>query len=247
VKPRQVLLSLIERLSGSSKMRKEAATLAQMEYLLQRRKLLEELQIDLVLDVGANIGQFAAALRRTYAGEILSFEPVAAPYDKLSAASAADGRWKAQRLALGRRSEEQTIHVSSKTVFNSFLKATPYSEQRFPGMAAQVAEERVSVRRLDELLPELVPDWQQRRIFLKMDTQGYDLEVFAGLGRAESSILAIQTEVSLIPIYQGMPHWTEAIAAYERGGFAVAGLYPVNYEGAAVIEFDCLMVKRQAR
>jgi hypothetical protein len=81
-----------------------------------------------------------------------------------------------------------------------------------------------------------------------MDTQGYDLEVFAGLGDVREQVLALQSEVSVVPIYQGMPHLTESISCYEQAGFAIAGMYPVSTEKSAlrVVEFDCLMVSTTA-
>ncbi|MGO9527578.1 MAG: FkbM family methyltransferase [Verrucomicrobiia bacterium] len=99
-----------------------------------------------------------------------------------------------------------------------------------------------SPRRLDDVLDEVAPDCHRKRIFLKMDTQGYDLKVFKGLGNKLDHIVAIQSEVSLIPIYENMPHRTDSISLYERAGFGVAGLFPVTLDACRVIEHDCLMV-----
>ena len=101
------------------------------------------------------------------------------------------------------------------------------------------------VRRLDEVLDETVDNLDRSRIYLKMDTQGYDLEVFAGLGNMHEQILALQSEVSAVPIYQGMPHFTDSISCFEQAGFEIAGMYPVSTEksGLRVVEFDCLMVR----
>lgn len=244
MKPRDLAIRTAERLARYRKVAKETATFAQMHYVVQRRRLFAELGIDLVIDVGANTGQYGGGLRSFYGGDILSFEPVSTAYETLAARSAGDPRWKACRLALGPATEERTIHVARKTVFSSFLPANEYSHRKFAGISEKAAEERVSVRRLDEVLPEQVPGWRTRRIFLKMDTQGFDLEVFRGAGGILDSVQALQSEVSLIPIYQDMPHWTDNVRAYEQGGFQVAGLFPVSFDGASVIEFDCLMVRR---
>ncbi len=66
------------------------------------------------------------------------------------------------------------------------------------------------------MLESLLPDIGSRRILLKMDTQGYDTEVFKGLGSKLEHVYALQSEVSLISIYEGMPHWTESISLYEK-------------------------------
>ena len=80
-----------------------------------------------------------------------------------------------------------------------------------------------------------------------MDTQGFDLEVFRGLGAWAEHVIGLQSEVSLLPIYEQMPRMGEAIAEYEKGGFEISGLYPVTSEAdGRVIEYDCVMVRAAA-
>jgi hypothetical protein len=96
------------------------------------------------------------------------------------------------------------------------------------------------------VLGEVVGDCS--RLFLKMDTQGFDLEAFRGLGDRTSDIVAMQSEVALLPIYEGMPRMPEAVATYEAAGFEISGLYAVNREkDGRVIEYDCVMVRPDAR
>src|SRR5271165_3965632 len=63
---------------------------------------LRSRNIDLVIDVGANVGQYAKGLRKdAYAGWIVSFEPIAAAYKELAALADKDAQWKAMNMALG--------------------------------------------------------------------------------------------------------------------------------------------------
>ena len=121
-----------------------------------------------------------------------------------------------------------------------------YCSQRFGINATGTKEEVVSVRRLDELLAETAPNMEGKRIFLKLDTQGYDVEVFRGMGNIIKHVVALQAEVSFIPIYEGMPHWTESISVYESAGFEVVGIFPITQDAGRLIECDCLMVKRES-
>lgn len=222
-------------------------SLSSLHWILQRQLLFERLGIDLVLDVGANEGQFAGEVRNIYPGEIISFEPVSSAYAKLAANSSRDPLWKTKQLALGEDNATGSINVAKFGTFNSFLKTSSYCDQHFGPDAGGASTEAVSVRRLDDVLTELVPDIQQRRAFLKVDTQGYDLRVLRGLGDKLGCFSAVQCEVSMIPLYNGMPHWTETLSFLERAGFAPVGFAPVVVDNLAVVESDCLLIRVAAR
>lgn len=250
---KQTLKNLTERVTGyqierpapralvffSSKKREESwfSLRAQLEALIERCR------IDLIIDVGANEGQFGSAIRRFYRGEMHSFEPVSSAFETLAHAASMDPDWHVHKVALGSRDSIQTINVSEQTDFSSLLETNDYCADRFGSGALSVRKEPVQVRRLDGLINELVPDLRNRKIFLKMDTQGYDLEVFRGMGDKIRNVVALQSEVSLIPIYAGMPRWTECVATYEKAGFGIVGMFPVTRDSGRVIEYDCLLVR----
>lgn len=212
----------------------------------QRLKtILKKHQINIVIDVGANEGQFAKELRGIdYEGRIISFEPTASAFEVLKEASRNDPNWDIHQMALGRQNGEQKIHVAEASVFTSFLKSTSLCEQEFGINSVGSKEETVIVRRLDEVLNETVGNLDKARIYLKIDTQGYDLEVFIGLGSMYERIFALQSEMSVIPLYQDMPHLIDSISFFEKAGFEIAGMYPVCQEKSTlrIIEFDCLMI-----
>jgi FkbM family methyltransferase len=210
---------------------------------VQRSRLFEQRRVDLVVDVGANAGQFGRALRRSYAGELLSFEPASAAFKGLQAASAADKAWRPFRYALGDENTHLDLRLSPLSAFNSFFSTSHYCESRFGEAAVPTALERVPVRRLDELISELVPDVHQRRLFVKLDTQGFDLNVFRGMQGILDRVVAFQSEVSLRALYDGAPAWLECMRVYEAAGFHVGGMYPVTLDANGhPIEYDCLMI-----
>ena len=146
---------------------------------------------------------------------------------------------------MGKENIQQTIYIANDSAFSSLLQSNDWCEQEFGDESVGKREETVIVRRLDEVLNEVVENLDRAKIYLKMDTQGYDLEVFRGLGKMNQKVLALQSEMSVVPIYQGMPHLTESILFFEQAGFGIAGMYPVSTEKSAlrVVEFDCLMVR----
>jgi FkbM family methyltransferase len=215
-------------------------------YRSQLRWLLNAHRIDLVIDVGANTGQFARGLRSIYSGDIISFEPVGATFAQLKAAAASDPKWTCHQLALGEKEDTLPIHVTNRSVFSSMLQPNEFSARKFGADASHVSTEMVPVRRLEDVLREAGPSLANRRIFLKLDTQGFDQQVFGGLGAFLSNVHVLQSEVSVVPIYENMPHWTSSILAYEQAGFHVCGMFPVSRDNGRVIEFDCIMARARA-
>jgi FkbM family methyltransferase len=211
--------------------------------------LLDDLGVNVVLDVGANRGQFAQLLRRIgYRGRIVSFEPVSTNFEHLREAAASDPHWLVEGFALGDLESTATINVAAGLgKLSSLLPSSAYGRERFENLRGEVSTtETIQVRRLDTVFDRVVEDVGSPRVCLKLDTQGYDLLALAGAGERVKDVVVLQSEVSCIPIYDGMPHMTEQIEAYETAGFALAGMYPVTRDtgSMAVIEFDLLMVRR---
>lgn len=209
--------------------------------------LLRMYRVDCVIDVGAHKGQYATRLRQAgFRGQIVSFEPVPDVFVQLERAAADDPRWAVHPFALGREDGETTMNVVPGTL-SSLLPATEFGAGRYPKL--QRAEQvTVQVRRLDGLLDGLLAGSADPRPYLKLDTQGYDLDVFAGLGDRAADLVGMQSEVALMRIYEGAPRMYEALEAYEAAGFEVAGMYPLSRQGrtARVLEYDCVMVRASA-
>ena len=202
-------------------------------------------QIDCVIDVGANTGQYGKFLRGLgYKGRIVSFEPVKSVFDGLQKHCSKDPLWTCHNLALGNRTEERMLNVYSSTVFSSLHAANAYSKEIWRSLE-DVVPERVQVVRLDEVFNGMVAQLGSRRPFLKLDTQGHDQQVFDGAAGCLDHIQALQSELSLIPIYENTPPAHEVLKGFNDAGFFVSGMYPINREDSmAVIEYDCVFVRR---
>src|SRR6516162_3730174 len=95
--------------------------LAVFAHLLGLRRWLDRARIDLVIDVGANVGQFALALRYIgYRGEILSFEPIPDAYAALARRMRGDERWHGRPIAIGDRVGEDTFNIMASPDYSSF-------------------------------------------------------------------------------------------------------------------------------
>ncbi|RNL84635.1 FkbM family methyltransferase [Halostreptopolyspora alba] len=209
--------------------------------------LLRHHQVNCVFDVGANIGQYGRRLRQHgYRGRIVSFEPVSATAEKLRRVAEDDPEWWVYPYALGREERVDTINVVYGSM-SSILDPTMFGNERYKRFRNTRPEE-IDVRRLDSLMDEALKGIDEPRPYLKLDTQGYDLEAFAGAGVWKSEFVGLQSEVALMRIYEGMPRMTEAIETYEAEGFEITGMYPVTREETTgrVLEFDCVMTRADA-
>ncbi len=200
-------------------------------------------KIDLILDVGANDGQFARLLRESgYAGQIFSFEPVNDTFSKLFDASKNDELWEVFQFGLGDKCENLEINVSKASDLSSILNASTFGTNEYPNIEVGY-KELIKIQTLDNFFIE--NNLAGKNIFLKMDTQGYDLKVFQGAKNSLIDIKVILSEISFIPIYEGMPHWVDVMSLYESFNFGVSGFYPVsrNKKNLSLIEADCVLVK----
>jgi FkbM family methyltransferase len=209
--------------------------------------VLEKYRVNCVFDVGANTGQYGKGLRRFgYTGRIVSFEPVSDTFERLQRSAESDPDWQVYNFALGREEAVQSIHIDWKSM-NSLLPPSEYGKERYKRFAKGRTEE-IEIRRLDDVMQKALEGIDDPRPYLKMDTQGFDMEVFAGAGERISEFVGMQSEVAALRLYEGSPAMGEAIAAYEEAGFGVTGMYPVTREPATgrVVEFDCVMVRPEA-
>jgi len=207
------------------------------------RELLNTLDIDLVLDVGAHHGEYGLLLRELgYMGRIISFEPEAVNFDVISQCCAHDPSWQAYKLALGSEDADRSMNVMINSFFNSFLVP---SEVRWHDGNRVKRIDKVTVRRLDGLFDQMLNDAGAHNVFLKMDTQGWDLEVLRGADACISHIGAVQSEIPLKAIYKGMPSFMEVITECNRLGLEITGMFPVsrNTNNLAIVEFDCVMAR----
>ena len=198
-------------------------------HLRKRAELLQRAAPSLVVDVGANQGQYAGELRECgYRGRIESFEPQREAYARLTAAAAADPGWTARRQALGERDEETTINVSVNS-WSSSLRPILDLHLRTDPTSTYQAQEAVTVARLDGLLPELAR--ADDRVWLKIDTQGFEAEVLRGAEQlALPQVVAIQVEACFAPLYAGQTLFPELCAWIEARGFVLAHLDPCLLE-----------------
>lgn len=189
-----------------------------------RHSLLDAAGVTMVLDVGANTGQYAARLRGLgYRGHIASFEPLSGAFRELKARASGDDKWSVYNCAVGASDGRCTIHVAGNSASSSLLEMLPRHLQAAPH-SAYIGREEVALRSLDSLLPELPSSGGAT--FLKIDAQGYTSQVLAGANRSLEKIVGLEVELSTVSLYEGEPLIHEVLANLHQAGFALHFLEP---------------------
>jgi FkbM family methyltransferase len=191
----------------------------------ERQRILAAQSVGLILDVGANAGQFAELVRRNgYSGRIVSFEPLHKPFEELTKRTARDPLWEAQRLAIGARSGKAVMHVTA----NSWSSSTrqPLETHLSAAEMVVVGETTVPVATLDELAGQA--DWHDHVAYVKLDVQGAELDVLEGAERllADGGVVAVEIEVSLVQLYAGQPLFPDVNAFMQKRGYRVLRVEP---------------------
>ena len=202
---------------------------------------------DVVLDVGANVGQYGDLLLETgFAGDLISFEAIPEVHGRLVAhARARSRKWVvAPCAALGSKAGETVINIAGNSVSSSLLPMRSEHVAAAPE-SAYVRTEVVKVERLDELARKFTGP--HRRVMIKIDTQGYELEVLAGATGLLPQAVALQLELSLVPLYEGAPTFIDAIHYMESRGFELFSVAPgfKDKQTGRLLQMDGMFLRRR--
>jgi FkbM family methyltransferase len=177
---------------------------------------------DVVVDVGAHVGVYAQLVREArFRGRIVSFEPFPTAFEQLSKVSASDPLWTCLGVGLSDRTGPATLNVSKNAVSSSFLPVSA-SEARAAPETAVIDRVETQVTTLDSLRDTLFAPTE--RLFVKIDVQGAEARVLAGAVRTMGRIVAIESELSILPLYRGQEPMSEMVRLLASYGFRLVAL-----------------------
>jgi FkbM family methyltransferase len=181
-----------------------------------------------VLDVGANIGMTALALSRACSrGQVAAIEPVSRTfrYLKQNVIKAGVPNVKVFNFALG-SGEGSVLMQGHPSNFACSFVADNYT---IP--AKDHFSQRVPVKRLDDIFPSLSLD---RVDFMKVDVEGFELEVFAGAREIINTyrpIVFLEMNHWCLNIYRriSIPEFRERLTQMFPYVYAIDGLDYLDY------------------
>jgi FkbM family methyltransferase len=202
--------------------------------------------VDLVIDVGANVGQYGLSLRKAgYRKRIVSFEPLPNAHEELTRVASGDADWQVfARCALGSHRGSAEMNVSANSYSSSLLGMTKTHIDAAPD-SSYVGTVRTDVLPLDAIRTGLVN--VGNRVFLKIDTQGYELEVLRGADKLLEQVQAVQVELSLCPLYEGQPLYREVLDYLEAKGFEIWCVLPGFEDKQTLRTLQIEVVARRCR
>jgi FkbM family methyltransferase len=205
----------------------------------QLQRMLSANGITLVLDVGANVGQFARSLRIVgYKGRIVSFEPLSKAHARLRNVAKRDPLWIVpDPVAIGDQHGSTVIHVAGDSVSSSVLEMLDAHRHAAPD-SAYIGSENVPLAKLDTAASEFLD--VQDVVFLKIDVQGFESQVLAGAADLLPRIKGLMLELSLVPCYRDQVIFRPMIEFLDDQGFELWNLTPgtVDSETNRLLQVD---------
>lgn len=243
---------ILQRIKREVSQRWLAARLAvsgrihQYPEIVALQRFFSSFEIDALIDVGANAGQYARAARRDagFAGHIFSFEPNPDVFAVLEREAAHDAKWHVYNIALSDCDGSVSFNIMAADQFSSIAKP---ADRLDPIFSERNKVERVveaPVRRLDGMLDELLAEQGLSRPFLKMDTQGHDRSVCEGAGARLEEMIGVQSELAVRPQYEGASDYRSMIDYLEGAGF-VPNAFFANNKGhfPLLVEMDGIFLR----
>jgi FkbM family methyltransferase len=209
---------------------------------IEHESLFASFRFDTVIDVGANIGQFAVTAHcANPQARVFCFEPMAGCVERLRGLAQDYSRLEIHDYGLGSEASEFEINVASNSGSSSILDFTDLQLETYPGVTV-IGKEAIRVDTLDAVA---TPEMTRGRTLLKMDVQGFELEVLKGAVATLGQIEAIYLEASFVPLYADQPLATELIVWLDGHGFGLAAIYNVDSgAGTTPSQADCLFLRK---
>jgi FkbM family methyltransferase len=207
-------------------------------------KWLQDYGIKTVIDVGANIGQFALMIHKIINdAAIYSFEPISECYKELVNKEDQINNLKYFNLALGIETREGVINRNEFLPSSSILDMESLHKEVFP-YTSKTSQEKINITSLDKIHNEI--DWVQK-ILLKIDVQGYELEVLEGAKNSLNSVDLIIVETSFLKLYNNQPLFEDVYNFLYSRSFRYRGNFDqiINPNTGRILQADAIFVKQK--
>ncbi len=208
---------------------------------VEHRPILDSLNCETIIDIGANRGQFALVARRCKPNaSIISFEPLDQPAQVFSKIFRTDDLTKLHLAAIGPESGTCTMHVSAKDDSSSLLPISTLQNDIFPG----TAEVDMTVVHMDRLDSFITAADLRNSALLKIDVQGFELDVLRGSESLLSSFDYIYCECSYQELYVGQSLAADVVGWLSSRKFEICGTYNTSFDSNGLAVQSDMLFRR---
>lgn len=196
------------------------------EYLISKGRYgwLQNHGINTVFDIGANTGQFATLVNKIIpTASIYSFEPLKDCYNELQKLQYRIRNIQCFNFGLGEKNESAIINRSQFSPSSSLLPMGDLHKSAFPHTAITVPEQIV-IKTLDSISDQI--SWN-KKVLMKIDVQGFEMNVLRGAAVTLSKIDVIIVETSFKQLYKDQPLFSEVYKFLTNKGFVYSGNFDV--------------------
>lgn len=206
--------------------------------------ILKETQVDLILDIGANRGQFAQTMFSSgYSGKLLSFEPVNSVYQLLLENAKSFPNWQVyERCCIGDKVGENAINVSNLVGNSSVLdiKSTQFNVKNSQYISKEIVKQ-ITLETLNE--DQLVKN--AKHVFVKMDIQGFEHFVLERLDKSNYNIVGFFIELSLVKLYDNQEDYLYICNFLKKFGYDLVFVEPESIRSGRMIQFNGVFLKKE--
>jgi FkbM family methyltransferase len=209
----------------------------------QRDFFVRLLDIEFAVDAGANVGQWATSFRRISPNsKILSFEPDKRCEASLQTLARRDSAWEIRFVGLGLTNSIESLNLWDVEGGSSSFRHLNEAGEGFTGwLNEEMGHVQIEVNRLDS---HLSSDYvQSKSSMLKIDVQGYELEVLQGCGSLLPLFKLIEIEMPLVELYEGSAGAGNLINFLEGKGFTLVSLATERWAYPGAADCDALFVR----
>ena len=206
-------------------------------------KVIKKMNIGehIIVDVGGATGATAKIFSQYFQNtKIWIFEPIEENYRKLQSLSSENNNFIIIPKAAGNKKGKTTLNIASRITSSSLFALNPDKDSKFFSEILKTEETKeIEITTLDDALPK-----DKHISILKLDVQGYELEVLKGASEVLTNIILIILEMNNHDGYQGAPKYYEVDKYLRENNFVLFDIFPSLKDDDQLKEWDCIYINK---